>query len=208
MKKSSNSFMRYDSFGKNIGLLSFLMVLAISIGGLTEIFPLFLQDMSVKSLDGMRPRSALEVEGRDVYIANGCVQCHSQMIRPLIAETERYGHYSLAEESVWDHPFLWGSKRTGPDLARIGKRYPDKWHKEHISNPRNVVKQSIMPAYPFLQDKRIDYKNTPKKMRILRKLGVPYTDKEITSSKDLVKGKTELDALIAYLQSLGNVMNK
>jgi cytochrome c oxidase cbb3-type subunit 2 len=150
--------MKHEAVEKNIGLLAFFMVIAVSIGGLTQIVPLFFQDVTNKPVEGMKPRTALELEGRDVYIANGCVGCHSQMIRPFRAETERYGHYSVAGESVWDHPFLWGSKRTGPDLARVGGRYSDDWQRAHLYNPRNVVPESKMPAYPFLVENKLDGK--------------------------------------------------
>ena len=154
----------------------------------------------------MQPRTALQHEGRDIFIREGCVGCHSQMIRPFRAETERYGHYSVAGESVWDHPFLWGSKRTGPDLARVGGRYSDDWHRAHLYNPRNVVPESVMPAYPFLVERKLDGKDTAKKMEVLRTLGVPYTDEDIAGAKDAVKGKTEMDALVAYLQGLGTII--
>ena len=198
--------MKHETIEKNVGLLMLLMVLAVSIGGLTQIVPLFFQDVTNNPVEGMKPRNALELEGRDVYIANGCVGCHSQMIRPFRAETERYGHYSVAGESVWDHPFLWGSKRTGPDLARVGGRYSDDWHRAHLYNPRNVVPESIMPAYPFLVERKLDGKETAKKMEVLRTLGVPYTDADIAGAKDAVKGKTEMDALVAYLQGLGTLI--
>jgi cytochrome c oxidase cbb3-type subunit 2 len=191
---------------KNIGLLSIFMVIAVAVGGLTQIVPLFFQDVTNKPVEGMKPRPALELEGRDVFIANGCVGCHSQMIRPFRAETERYGHYSVAGESVWDHPFLWGSKRTGPDLARVGNRYSDDWHRAHLYNPRNVVPESIMPAYPFLVENKLDGKLTGRKMEVLRSLGVPYTDEDIASAGAAVKGKTEMDALVAYLQGLGTLI--
>ncbi|MEE8873680.1 MAG: cytochrome-c oxidase, cbb3-type subunit II [Pseudomonas helleri] len=197
---------KHDSIEKNIGLMAFFMVIAVSIGGLTQIVPLFFQDVTNNPVEGMKPRNALELEGRDVYIANGCVGCHSQMIRPFRAETERYGHYSVAGESVWDHPFLWGSKRTGPDLARVGGRYSDDWHRAHLYNPRNVVPESIMPAYPFLVERKLDGKEAAKKMEVLRTLGVPYTDADIAGAKDAVKGKTEMDALVAYLQGLGTLI--
>lgn len=198
--------MRHEVIEKNVGLLMILMVLAVSIGGLTQIVPLFFQDVTNKPVEGMKPRPALELEGRDVFIANGCVGCHSQMIRPFRAETERYGHYSVAGESVWDHPFLWGSKRTGPDLARVGGRYSDDWHRAHLYNPRNVVPESIMPAYPFLVENKLDGKLTGRKMEVLRSLGVPYTDEDIAGAGAAVKGKTEMDALVAYLQGLGTII--
>lgn len=197
---------RHETLEKNIGLLSLFMVIAVAVGGLTQIVPLFFQDVTNKPVEGMKPRPALELEGRDVFIANGCVGCHSQMIRPFRAETERYGHYSVAGESVWDHPFLWGSKRTGPDLARVGGRYSDDWHRAHLYNPRNVVPESKMPAYPFLVENRLDGKDTPKKMEVLRTLGVPYTDADIAGATAAVKGKTEMDALVAYLQGLGTII--
>ena len=197
---------RHETLEKNIGLLSIFMVIAVAVGGLTQIVPLFFQDVTNKPVEGMKPRPALEVEGRDVFIANGCVGCHSQMIRPFRAETERYGHYSVAGESVWDHPFLWGSKRTGPDLARVGGRYSDDWHRAHLYNPRNVVPESIMPAYPFLVENKLDGKLTGRKLEVLRSLGVPYTDDDIAKAGDAVKGKTEMDALVAYLQGLGTII--
>ena len=197
---------KHEALEKNIGLLSIFMVIAVAVGGLTQIVPLFFQDVTTQPVEGMKPRPALELEGRDVYIANGCVGCHSQMIRPFRAETERYGHYSVAGESVWDHPFLWGSKRTGPDLARVGGRYSDDWHRAHLYNPRDLVPESIMPAYPFLADTRLDGTLTGKKMEVLRSLGVPYTDADIAGASDAVKGKTEMDALVAYLQGLGTLI--
>jgi cytochrome c oxidase cbb3-type subunit 2 len=197
---------KHEALEKNIGLLSIFMVLAVAVGGLTQIVPLFFQDVTTQPVEGMTPRPALELEGRDVYMANGCVGCHSQMIRPLRAETERYGHYSVAGESVWDHPFLWGSKRTGPDLARVGGRYSDDWHRAHLYNPRDLVPESIMPAYPFLAETPLDGQQTAKKMQVLRSLGVPYTDADIAGAAQAVKGKTEMDALVAYLQGLGTLI--
>lgn len=193
----------HEILEKNIGLLTLFMVLAVMIGGLTQIVPLFFQDVVNEPVEGMKPYTALELEGRDIYIKEGCIGCHSQMIRPFRAETERYGHYSVAGESVWDHPFLWGSKRTGPDLARVGKRYSDDWQRAHLYNPRNLVPESKMPAYPWLVENILDGKDTAAKMRALRTLGVPYTDQDINSAQTQVKGKTEMDALVAYLQSLG-----
>ena len=197
---------KHEMLEKNIGLLAIFMVLAVAVGGLTQIVPLFFQDVTTQPVEGMKPRPALEVEGRDVFIANGCVGCHSQMIRPFRAETERYGHYSVAGESVWDHPFLWGSKRTGPDLARVGGRYSDDWHRAHLYNPRNVVPESIMPAYPFLVENKLDGKMTGRKLEVLRSLGVPYTDADIAGAADAVKGKTVMAALVAYLQGLGTII--
>ena len=201
--------MKHEILEKNIGLMALVMILAVSIGGLTQIVPLFFQDVTNEPVEGLKPYNALQLEGRDIYIREGCVGCHSQMIRPFRAETERYGHYSVAGESVWDHPFLWGSKRTGPDLARVGGRYSDEWHRAHLYNPRNVVPESIMPAYPWLVEHALDGKDTAKKMSALRTLGVPYSDDDIAGASDAVKGKSEMDALVAYLQVLGTaVKNK
>jgi cytochrome c oxidase cbb3-type subunit 2 len=197
---------KHEIIEKNVGLMAVLMVLAVSIGGLVQIVPLFFQDVTNTPVEGMVPRTALEHEGRDIFIREGCVGCHSQMIRPFRAETERYGHYSVAGESVWDHPFLWGSKRTGPDLARVGGRYSDDWHRAHLYNPRNVVPESIMPAYPWLVEQKLDGENTATKLQAMRTLGVPYSDADIAGAKDAVKGKTEMDALVAYLQSLGTII--
>jgi len=198
--------MKHEVIEKNVGLLALLMVFAVSIGGLTQIVPLFFQDVTNKPVEGMKPYTALQLEGRDIYIREGCVGCHSQMIRPFRAETERYGHYSVAGESVWDHPFLWGSKRTGPDLARVGGRYSDDWHRAHLYNPRNVVPESKMPSYPWLVAQQVDNSHTDTKMSTLRTLGVPYTDEDIAGARDAVKGKTEMDALVAYLQVLGTAI--
>ena len=189
---------------KNAGLLGLLAVVAISFGTLVEITPqLFLEETNTP-MKGMTPYTALQFEGRDIYIREGCVQCHSQMIRPFRHETERYGHYSLAGESVWDHPFLWGSKRTGPDLARVGGRYSDAWHVAHLNDPRAVVPESNMPGFPWLAENVLDGRLTEKKLTIFRDyFDVPYTDADLAGAKDAVKGKTELEALIAYLQSLG-----
>lgn len=197
---------KHDILEKNIGLMIICMVFAISFGGLVEIVPLFFQDDTTEPVEGLKPPGAVELEGRDIYIREGCVGCHSQMIRPLRAEVERYGHYSVAGESVYEHPFLWGSKRTGPDLARVGGRYSDDWHRAHMINPRDVVPESIMPAYPFLAETVLDGKLTSQKMRALRMVGVPYTDEDIKNAEAAVKGTTELDALVAYLQSLGTVI--
>ena len=197
----------HEKLEKNIGLLTLFMVIAVAIGGLTQIVPLFFQDVVNEPVEGMKPYSALQLEGRDIYIKEGCVSCHSQMIRPFRAETERYGHYSVAGESVWDHPFLWGSKRTGPDLARVGGRYSDDWHRAHLYNPRNVVPESKMPSYPWLVENRLDGKDTGSKMEALRTLGVPYTDEDVAGAKAAVKGKTEMDALVAYLQVLGTSLS-
>jgi len=179
------------------------IVLVISLGGLAEIVPLLSAPAMQEPVEGMRPLNALQLEGRDLYIREGCVGCHSQMVRPLRAETERYGHYSVAGESVWDHPFLWGSKRTGPDLARVGGRYSDAWHREHLIDPRAVVPESNMPGFPWLAEAELDGEHTADKMRGLRALGVPYTDDDIAGAAAAVQGRTELQALVAYLQQLG-----
>ena len=197
---------KHEILEKNVGLLTLFMILAVSIGGLTQIVPLFFQDVVNEPVEGMKPYTALQLEGRDIYIREGCVGCHSQMIRPFRAETERYGHYSVAGESVYDHPFLWGSKRTGPDLARVGGRYSDDWHRAHLYNPRNVVPESKMPSYPWLVEHTLDGKNTADKMVALRSVGVPYTEEDIVGAKEAVKGKSEMDALVAYLQVLGTAL--
>ncbi|MEK1906477.1 MAG: cytochrome-c oxidase, cbb3-type subunit II [Pseudomonas sp.] len=194
---------KHEILEKNVGLLALAMVLAVSIGGLTQIVPLFFQDVVNQPVQGMKPYTALELEGRDIYIREGCVGCHSQMIRPFRAETERYGHYSVAGESVWDHPFLWGSKRTGPDLARVGGRYSDDWHRAHLYNPRNVVPESKMPAYPWLVENKLDGKDSAAKMQALHTLGVPYSQADIAGARAAVQGKSEMEALVAYLQVLG-----
>lgn len=189
---------------QNVGLMIVLIVLVISVGGIVEIVPLFSMPSTTQPVKGLKPYGALELTGRDLYIREGCVSCHSQMIRPLRAETERYGHYSVAGEYIYDRPFLWGSKRTGPDLARVGARYSDEWHKVHLNNPRDVVPESIMPGYPWLAKNPVDSTTIIQdKMRVLRKLGHPYTDQEIEEAPSLLSGKTELDAMVAYLQNLG-----
>ena len=200
---------RHERVENNVGLLALFMVIAVSIGGLVQIVPLFFQDIVNEPVEGLKPYTALQLEGRDIYIREGCVQCHSQMIRPFRAETERYGHYSVAGESVYEHPFLWGSKRTGPDLARVGGRYSDDWHRAHLYNPRNVVPESIMPAYPWLVQNTLDGKDTVAKLKAMRWLGVPYTDEDIEGAVAAVKGKTEMEAVVAYLQVLGtSIKNK
>ena len=196
----------HEILEKNIGLLTLFMILAVSIGGLTQIVPLFFQDAVNEPVEGMKPYTALQLEGRDLYIREGCVGCHSQMVRPFRAETERYGHYSVAGESVYDHPFLWGSKRTGPDLARVGGRYSDDWHRAHLYNPRNVVPESKMPAYPWLVENKLGGEDSAAKMGALRTLGVPYSDEDIAGAQESVKGKTEMDAMVAYLQVLGTAL--
>ncbi|ACE83341.1 cytochrome-c oxidase, cbb3-type subunit II [Cellvibrio japonicus] len=193
---------------KNIGLMTILMVVAISFGGLVEIVPQFFLKETTEPIEGLKPLNAVQLEGRDIYIREGCHVCHTQMVRPLRAEVERYGHYSVAGESVYEHPFLWGSKRTGPDLARVGGRYSDEWHKVHLYNPRIVVPESIMPAYPHLYDNKLDGKHTAAKMRALAKVGVPYTEEDIAGAEKAVKGVTEMDALVAYLQNLGVLLKE
>lgn len=195
--------MKHETVEKRPGLLGVLIALVISVGGLVEIVPLYFSSQVTTPAPGVKPYTALQLEGRDIYIREGCYNCHSQMIRPLRAETERYGHYSLAGESVYDHPFQWGSKRTGPDLARVGGRYSDEWHRVHLSNPRDVVPESNMPTYAWLADRKVDAGLTPDKLRLMRKLNVPYTDEDIKQASAAVNGKTEMDALIAYLQGLG-----
>lgn len=195
---------KHELLEKNIGLLSIFTIIVISVSALVEITPLLFLKETNQPVDNMQPYTALQMEGRDIYIREGCVNCHSQMIRPFRAETERYGHYSVAGESVWEHPFLWGSKRTGPDLARVGGRYSDTWHKVHLMNPRNVVPESNMPAFPWLADNVLDGELIEKKLSVFRDYyNVPYTDEDIAGAKAAVKGKTEMEALIAYLQSLG-----
>jgi cytochrome c oxidase cbb3-type subunit 2 len=200
--------MNHEIVEKNMGLMVVLVVAVISLGGLAEIVPLFAQAEVNEPIEGLMPLGALELEGRDLYIREGCVGCHSQMIRPLRAETERYGHYSVAGESVYDHPFLWGSKRTGPDLARVGARYSDEWHRVHLMDPRSVVPESNMPGFPWLAENRLDGERTGAKMRGLRSVGVPYTDEDIAGAKAKVEGQLEMDALIAYLQQLGTHLGK
>ena len=194
---------KHDAIERNVGLMIPLIILAIAFGGLVEIVPLYFQRSTTEPVAGLKPYTALQLSGRDIYIREGCSNCHSQMIRPFRAETERYGHYSVAGEFVYDHPFLWGSKRTGPDLHRVGGRYSDEWHRVHLNNPRDVVPESNMPAYAFLAQARLDPDMVPLKMSALRKVGVPYTDEDIAGAAEAVKGKTEQDALIAYLQGLG-----
>jgi len=184
-------------------LMIVLITLVVAVGGLVEIVPLFFQKSTTQPVEGLKPYSALQLAGRDVYVSEGCYNCHSQMIRPFQAETLRYGPYSVAGEFVYDRPFQWGSKRTGPDLARVGGRYSDEWHRVHLTNPRDVVPESNMPAYPFLATKLVDAASMPKRMEALRMLGAPYTDEEIAKSVEDTKGKTQMEAVIAYLQVLG-----
>jgi cytochrome c oxidase cbb3-type subunit 2 len=195
--------MNHETVEKNVGLMGVLIAVAISFGGLAQIVPLYFQGVSNQPAPGIEPYAALRLAGRDVYVREGCYNCHSQMIRPFQSETERYGPYSLAGESVYDHPFQFGSKRTGPDLARVGGRYSDDWHRVHFENPRNVVPESNMPGYPWLAKATVDGGLVARKMGVLRMEGVPYTDADIAGAAAAVEGKTELDALIAYLQGLG-----
>ncbi len=195
--------MSHEKVEVNIGLMAILIVIVISFGGLAEIVPLFFMKDTTEPVEGLKPYTALQLEGRDVYIREGCYTCHSQMIRPFRAETERYGHYSVAGEFVYDHPFQWGSKRTGPDLARVGGRYSDDWHIAHLINPRDVVPESNMPGYPWLQTNELDSSDIKAKMSALQYLGHPYSDTEIQEAPKKLEGKTEMDAVIAYLQNLG-----
>jgi len=196
----------HDKVEKNIGLMIVLILLVVSIGGLVQIVPLFFQTSTTEAVAGLEPYTPLRLAGRDVYVREGCYLCHSQMIRPFRAETERYGHYSVAGEYVYDHPFQWGSKRTGPDLARVGGRYSDDWHRVHMHNPRDVVPESIMPGYPWLEETPADASHIQKKMEVLRLLGSPYSDEEIANAPQALEGKTELDAVIAYLQGMGTAI--
>jgi len=200
--------MKHDVIEKNLPLMIVMIVIAISWGALAEIIPLFSLKETTQPIEGVEPLDAVELEGRDIYIREGCNVCHTQMIRPFRAETERYGHYSLSGEHVYEHPFLWGSKRTGPDLARVGQRYSDDWHRAHLYNPRDVVPSSNMPAFPWLFEQKIDGRYTPKKMEALRMVGVPYTDEQIAGAKDAADGVREIDALVKYLQQLGTVLTQ
>jgi len=195
--------MNHDLIEKRVGLLAVLIAVVISIGGLVEIVPLYLSGQVTKPSPGILPLGALALEGRDIYVREGCYNCHSQMIRPFRAETERYGHYSVAGEFVYDRPFQWGSKRTGPDLARVGGRYSDEWHRTHLNNPRDVVPESNMPGYPWLAKNSADATHIETKLRVLRLLGHPYSDADVAGAGKELAGKTEQDALIAYLQVLG-----
>ncbi|MFN3880960.1 MAG: cytochrome-c oxidase, cbb3-type subunit II [Nitrincola lacisaponensis] len=195
--------MKHETIEKNAGLMAILIIIVISAGGLAEIVPLFFKDSTTQPIQDMRTYTAVELEGRDIYIREGCHVCHTQMIRPFRAETERYGHFSTANEHVWEHPFLWGSKRTGPDLARVGGRYSDDWQRAHLYNPRDVVPTSKMPSYPWLFERRLTGDQTARKMEVMRTLGVPYTDEQIANAKSDVQGVYEVDALVAYLQALG-----
>jgi len=200
MSGNSNA---HEKVEKNIGLMAVLIAVVVSFGGLAEIVPLMYQAEAIEPLPGVEPYPPLELAGRDVYVREGCYNCHSQMVRTLRFETERYGHYSLAGESVYDRPFQWGSKRTGPDLARVGGRYSDDWHRVHLINPRDVVRESNMPAYPWLARNRVDAADVQRRMRALQRLGDPYSDEDIAGAAEAVAGKSELDAIVAYLQGLG-----
>ena len=194
---------RHEIIEKRPALLIVMTLIVVAIGGLVEIAPLFFQKSTTQPVAGMQPYTALQLAGRDLYIREGCVGCHSQMIRPFRAETERYGHYSVAGESVYDRPFLWGSKRTGPDLARVGARYSDEWHRVHLINPRDVVPESVMPSYPWLEGTPLNMPDIQARMKTMRLMGVPYTDEQIAKAPEELTGKTEMEAMIAYLQSLG-----
>jgi cytochrome c oxidase cbb3-type subunit 2 len=201
--QTPNSGMSHAAIETNNFLMIVLILLVLLVGGLVEIVPLFFQKSTTEPIKGVQPYTALQLAGRDIYTREGCYNCHSQMIRPFRAETLRYGHYSVAGESVYDHPFQWGSKRTGPDLARVGGKYSDNWHVIHLTNPRDVVPESNMPAYPWLAKTMVDAAVMPAHMKALRTVGVPYTDEQIAKSVEEVQGKTELEATIAYLQVLG-----
>lgn len=193
----------HEKVETNVGLLVILILVVVAVGGLVEIVPLFFMKSTTEPVEGLKPYGALQLAGRDIYIRESCMVCHSQMIRPFRAETERYGHYSVAGEFVYDRPFQWGSKRTGPDLARVGGRYSDQWHRVHLANPRDVVPESVMPGYPWLVQNELETDSIQKKMRVLRGLGHPYTDREIAEAPKELEGKTEMDAIVAYLQVLG-----
>jgi cytochrome c oxidase cbb3-type subunit 2 len=203
---TSKSGFSHSAIETNNGLMIVLMLIVLSIGGLLEIVPLFFQKSTTQPVPGLKPYDALSLAGRDIYQREGCYNCHSQMIRPFRAETLRYGHYSLAGEFVYDHPFQWGSKRTGPDLHRIGGKYSDQWQITHLNNPRDLVPESIMPAYPWLMNTPVNAASLPSHMRALRVVGVPYTDADIAGAMEAVKGKTEMDAMVAYLQGLGTLV--
>jgi cytochrome c oxidase cbb3-type subunit II len=196
----------HELIEKNNTLLIVLIILVVAVGGLVEIVPLYFQRSTTEPVAGLKPYAPLALAGRDIYVREGCYGCHSQMIRPFRAETERYGHYSVAGESVYDRPFQWGSKRTGPDLARVGGRYSDDWHRTHLNNPRDVVPESNMPGYPWLAKTPADASHIEGKLKVLRALGHPYTDEDLAGAKAALAGKTEEDALIAYLQGLGTAL--
>ncbi len=202
-ENTSSSGFTHEKIETSNFLMIVLILLVLVVGGLVEIVPLFFQKSTTQPIAGVKPYTALQLAGRDIYIREGCYNCHSQMIRPFLSETLRYGHYSVAGESVYDHPFQWGSKRTGPDLARVGGKYSDEWHRIHLTNPRDVVPESNMPSYSWLEKTPVDAQSMPAHMKALRTVGVPYTDEQIAKSTEELKGKTELEATIAYLQSLG-----
>jgi cytochrome c oxidase cbb3-type subunit II len=204
-KKPSTGF-THERVETNNFLMIVLILLVVAIGGMVEILPLFFQKTTTEPVVGLKPLTALQLAGRDVYVREGCYNCHSQMIRPFRAETLRYGHYSVAGEFVYDHPFQWGSKRTGPDLHRVGGRYSDDWHRTHLTNPRDVVPESNMPAYPWLGQNKVDAQALPAHLKALRKVGVPYSDEEISKASSDVMDKTELDAVVSYLQVLGTAV--
>lgn len=193
----------HEKIETNNLLMIVLILVVVAIGGLVEIVPLFFQKSTTEAVQGVKPLTPLQLAGRDIYLREGCYNCHSQMIRPFRSETLRYGHYSVAGEFVYDHPFQWGSKRTGPDLHRVGGKYSDEWHRIHLNNPRDLVPESNMPAYAWLEKALVDAEAMPAHMRALRRVGVPYTDEEIASASAAVNGKTEMDATVAYLQSMG-----
>lgn len=197
-----------DFIEKNLGILMFLILIAVSFGGIVEIVPLMSQKVVTEPVDGLEPLSPLELAGRDIYIREGCNVCHSQMIRPLRSEVERYGHYTVAGELVYNHPFLWGSKRTGPDLARVGGLYSDDWHRAHLLDPRSVVPESNMPTFPWLFENKVDVDSLPARLRALKRVGVPYTEEDIANAGKGIGDKTEAEALIAYLQQLGTVLKE
>jgi cytochrome c oxidase cbb3-type subunit 2 len=196
----------FSNTDKNIGLMIVMILIVASIGGIVQLVPLYFQKSVTQPIEGLKPYSALHLAGREIYLREQCVSCHSQMIRPLRAETERYGHYSVAGESVYERPFQWGSKRTGPDLARVGGRYSDQWHRLHLIDPRSVVPESIMPGYPWLETKSVDAQATVAKMKALKKLGHPYAEEEINNAAKQLEGRTEMDAMVAYLQGLGTIL--
>ena len=199
----------HEKVEKNVGLMIILIILVVSIGGLVQIVPLFFMDSMVKPIEGLKPYPALQLAGRDVYVRESCMVCHSQMIRPFRAETERYGHYSVAGEFVYDRPFQWGSKRTGPDLHRVGGRYSDAWHYAHLMDPRDVVPESVMPGYPWLADNLVDGQEIQHKMQVLKDwLGHPYSEEDIANAPAAVENKTELEAVVAYLQNLGTTLKR
>ena len=200
---TSSSGFSHEKIETNNFLMIVLILLVVAVGGIVEIVPLFFQKSTTQPVTGLKPYPALQLYGRDIYLREGCYNCHSQMIRPFRAETLRYGHYSVAGEFVYDHPFQWGSKRTGPDLHRVGGKYSDEWHRLHLNNPRDLVPESNMPAYPWLEKNQVDPSALAPRMTALRCVGVPYTDEEIAGAAEAVKGKTEQDALVAYLQGLG-----